>query len=220
MLRRCRELGGPASAPPAGRERTAHRWDPHRRAGHVRPAHAGRAGARGQRGSVAGGREGARRAPESTSSGTPSKTVSAPRRGRFWTCRTGWGRMCRGDPVTGDTRARGPQARLPDCLAATADAARLRAARGGGRAGRDRTGVCPGSRESAGKRGSGRTRKGNRDLRRVLCEIAHAASRTRNAQFGPLRKDLTVRRVGPTWIRRSTTAPWSRSAAPRAGCAP
>ena len=40
----------------------------------------------------------------------------------------------------------------------------------------------------------GRTRKGNRHLRRILCEIAHAASRTRNAQFGPLRKDLTVQR--------------------------
>ena len=55
-------------------------------------------------------------------------------------------------------------------------------------------GVCPGNRESAGKRGSGRTRKGNRYLRRILCEIAHAASRTRNAQFGPLKKGLTVRR--------------------------
>ena len=40
----------------------------------------------------------------------------------------------------------------------------------------------------------GRTRKGNRHLRRILCEIAHAASRTRNAQFGPLKKGLTVRR--------------------------
>ncbi len=96
MLRRCRELGGPALAPPAGRGWTAHRWDPHRRAGHVRPPHAGRAGARGQRGSVAGGGEGARPAPESTSSGMPSKTVSVPRHWRFWTCSTGCGRMCRG----------------------------------------------------------------------------------------------------------------------------
>ena len=39
-------------------------------------------------------------------------------------------------------------------------------------------GVCPGNHESAGKRKSGRTRKGNRWVRRVLCEAAHAARRT------------------------------------------
>lgn len=39
-------------------------------------------------------------------------------------------------------------------------------------------GVCPGNNESAGKRKSGRTRKGNRWVRRVLCEVAHAARRT------------------------------------------
>jgi transposase len=40
-------------------------------------------------------------------------------------------------------------------------------------------GVCPGQNESAGKRKSARARKGNPYLRRILCEAAHAASRTR-----------------------------------------
>ena len=40
-------------------------------------------------------------------------------------------------------------------------------------------GVCPGQNESAGKRKSARTRKGNPYLRRILCEAANAASRTR-----------------------------------------
>lgn len=40
-------------------------------------------------------------------------------------------------------------------------------------------GVCPGQNESAGKRKSARARKGNPNLRRILCEAANAASRTR-----------------------------------------
>ena len=39
-------------------------------------------------------------------------------------------------------------------------------------------GICPGNNESAGKRKSGRVRKGNPYVRRLLCEFAHAASRT------------------------------------------
>ena len=39
-------------------------------------------------------------------------------------------------------------------------------------------GICPGNNESAGKRKSGRVRKGNLHVRRLLCEFAHAASRT------------------------------------------
>lgn len=39
-------------------------------------------------------------------------------------------------------------------------------------------GVCPGNNESAGKRHSGRARKGNPYARRLLCEFAHAARRT------------------------------------------
>lgn len=42
-------------------------------------------------------------------------------------------------------------------------------------------GICPGNNESAGKRKSGRTRKGNAWVRRLLCEFAQAASRTRCA---------------------------------------
>jgi transposase len=40
-------------------------------------------------------------------------------------------------------------------------------------------GVCPGNHESAGKKKSGKARKGNPYVRRILCEAANAASRTR-----------------------------------------
>ena len=39
-------------------------------------------------------------------------------------------------------------------------------------------GLCPGNRKSAGKRGPGRTRKGNRGIRRGLTQTALAASHT------------------------------------------
>ncbi len=42
-------------------------------------------------------------------------------------------------------------------------------------------GFCPGNNESAGKRKTGRIRKGNPWVRRLLCQFAHAASRTRCA---------------------------------------
>ncbi len=51
-------------------------------------------------------------------------------------------------------------------------------------------GMCPGNHESAGKSKGGRRRKGNVYLRRILCEIAHAAARTRNTQFGPYKQRL------------------------------
>ena len=41
------------------------------------------------------------------------------------------------------------------------------------------TGICPGNHESAGKRRSGKTRKGNRWLRDILITGAHAASHTK-----------------------------------------
>jgi transposase len=51
-------------------------------------------------------------------------------------------------------------------------------------------GMCPGNNESAGKRKSGRTSKGNRWLRRALVESAYAAARKKDrylaAQFGRL----------------------------------
>ncbi len=42
-------------------------------------------------------------------------------------------------------------------------------------------GICPGNNESAGKRKSGRIRKGNAWVRRLLCEFAQAAARTQCA---------------------------------------
>lgn len=41
-------------------------------------------------------------------------------------------------------------------------------------------GMCPGQRDSAGKRGSGRTRKGSKWLRATLVQSARAATRTKN----------------------------------------
>jgi len=42
-------------------------------------------------------------------------------------------------------------------------------------------GICPGNNESAGQRKSGRIRRGNAWVRRLLCEFAQAAARTRCA---------------------------------------
>lgn len=50
--------------------------------------------------------------------------------------------------------------------------------------------ICPGNRESAGKQTSGRTRPGNRWLRRTLCEAAWAASRTKKSYFAALYRRL------------------------------
>jgi len=54
-------------------------------------------------------------------------------------------------------------------------------------------GICPGNNESAGKRKSGRTRKGNPYVRRLLCECAHAASRTTSI-FHSKYTSLAIRR--------------------------
>jgi transposase len=53
--------------------------------------------------------------------------------------------------------------------------------------------ICPGNNESAGKRQSGRVRKGNPYVRRLLCEFAHAASRIKSA-FHAKFQSLIVRR--------------------------
>jgi transposase len=53
--------------------------------------------------------------------------------------------------------------------------------------------VCPGNNESAGKRKSGRTRKGNRYMRSLLCEIAHSAKKTKS-QFKAIYNGLVIRR--------------------------
>ena len=53
--------------------------------------------------------------------------------------------------------------------------------------------VCPGNHESAGKRKTGRTRKGNTVLRSILCECANAARRTKSV-FAAKYQSLVIRR--------------------------
>jgi transposase len=55
-------------------------------------------------------------------------------------------------------------------------------------------GLCPGQNESAGKRRSGRTRKGNRALRAALVESAHGAVRKKNCYFGAQFRRIAPRR--------------------------
>jgi transposase len=55
-------------------------------------------------------------------------------------------------------------------------------------------GLCPGQNESAGKRKSGKTRKGSKWLRMTLTESARAASRTRNSHLSERYRQLARRR--------------------------
>jgi transposase len=55
-------------------------------------------------------------------------------------------------------------------------------------------GVSPGNHESAGKRTSGKTHKGNRFLRTVLVQAAHAAARTRSTYLSAQYRRLATRR--------------------------
>jgi transposase len=55
-------------------------------------------------------------------------------------------------------------------------------------------GMCPGNHESAGKRTSGRTRKGNRWLRTALVEAAHAAGHTKHTYLAAQYHRLAARR--------------------------
>lgn len=57
-------------------------------------------------------------------------------------------------------------------------------------------GMCPGNNESAGKRRTGRTRKGNRVLRRTLTEAARAAAQTKNTYLGAAYRRIKARRGG------------------------
>jgi len=57
-------------------------------------------------------------------------------------------------------------------------------------------GVCPGNRESGGKRKSGKTRKGSRWLREALVEAARAAARTRNTYLAAQYHRIAARRGG------------------------
>ncbi len=54
-------------------------------------------------------------------------------------------------------------------------------------------GLCPGNNESAGKRKSGRTRKGNKMIKTTLCEVANAAIKTKS-QFKGKYQSLVIRR--------------------------
>jgi len=55
-------------------------------------------------------------------------------------------------------------------------------------------GLSPGNNESAGKRKSGRTRKGNKKLRSALVEAARAAARTKNTYLSSQYHRLAARR--------------------------
>jgi transposase len=57
-------------------------------------------------------------------------------------------------------------------------------------------GVCPGNNQSGGKRKSGKTRSGNRWLRRALCEAAWAAAHSKNTYLSVQFKRLAIRRGG------------------------
>jgi transposase len=54
-------------------------------------------------------------------------------------------------------------------------------------------GVCPGNNESAGKRLSGKTRKGSPWLRQLLIEAAHAASHSKNTYLAALYHRIKAR---------------------------
>ena len=55
-------------------------------------------------------------------------------------------------------------------------------------------GLCPGNRESGGKRMSGRTRKANRYLKRAMCQAAWAASHTKNSYLSAFYRRMSVRK--------------------------
>jgi transposase len=63
-------------------------------------------------------------------------------------------------------------------------------------------GLCPGNHESAGKRLSNRTRKGNRWLRRALCQSAWAATRQKNCYLAA----FFYRKAGKHGIRKAIVA--------------
>jgi transposase len=73
-------------------------------------------------------------------------------------------------------------------------------------------GVCPGNNESAGKRRSGKTRKGSKWLRATLAEASLAATKTRNSYLAAQYQRLRSRR-GPAKAVTATghsilTAAW------------
>jgi transposase len=73
-------------------------------------------------------------------------------------------------------------------------------------------GVCPGNDESAGKRRSGRTRKGSKWLRQTLTESAKAAGRTKDsylaAQYARMRVRRGANRATTTVAHSILVAAW------------
>ena len=55
--------------------------------------------------------------------------------------------------------------------------------------------MCPGNNESAGKRKSGRTRRGNNYLKTMIVEAAWAVSRTKGTYLG-VKYNITAKRHG------------------------
>ncbi len=58
-------------------------------------------------------------------------------------------------------------------------------------------GLCPGNRESAGKRMSGRTRKANRYVKRAMCQAAWAASHTKDTYLSAFYRRMSIRKGSP-----------------------
>jgi transposase len=58
-------------------------------------------------------------------------------------------------------------------------------------------GLCPGNRESGGKRMSGRVRKANRYVKRALCQAAWAASHTKNTYLSAFYRRMCVGKGAP-----------------------
>ena len=58
-------------------------------------------------------------------------------------------------------------------------------------------GLCPGNRESGGKRMSGRTRKANRYVKRAMCQAAWAASHTKDTYLSAFYRRMSVRKGAP-----------------------
>jgi transposase len=58
-------------------------------------------------------------------------------------------------------------------------------------------GVCPGNRESGGRRMSGRTRKANRYVKRAMCQSAWAASHTKQTYLSAFYRRMSVRKGTP-----------------------
>jgi hypothetical protein len=61
-------------------------------------------------------------------------------------------------------------------------------------------GLCPGNRESGGKRMSGRTRKSNRYIKRALCQAAWAASHTTDTYLSAFYRRMAIRTGAPKAI--------------------